>query len=83
MEESGWSQPEWIAEVNEWVSSEIADLGLSAKGPIEQIHNFPWSTVNWAPTSRAPIFFKAVTEELVYEAGLTQRMAMWRPENLP
>lgn len=82
-EEFAWTQPEWKFKANEWIRSEVTSLGLTAEGPIEQIHLCPWSTVFRVTTTSGDLFFKAVTGELVHEAGLTQSLARWRPEYVP
>jgi Phosphotransferase enzyme family len=75
---SGWTDPQWLAEAHAWIRSHVTVIG-----EIEQPHVRPWSTVMRVPTADGPVWFKANTEALRYEAGLVSRLAARRPDAVP
>ena len=78
-----WTQSGWRERVDAWIYAELKVLGLSVRGPIEQPHVRPWSTVLRIPTSNGDIYFKACAQVLVREVAVTQALARWRPDCLP
>jgi hypothetical protein len=78
-----WKQPDWNAQVSDWIHQQLAQRGLTVVGPIEQPHMRPWSTVLVAPTEQGKLYFKACAEPLIHEARLTQLLSTWRPDCTP
>lgn len=70
-----WTDPEWRSEAELWIRRQVAQLGLSLGGEIEQPHAFPWSTVMRVPTANGVIWFKACSRELAYEVPLVALLA--------
>ncbi len=80
---SRWDDPAWLAGAHAWIDARLADLGRTRTGPIEQPHNYPWSTVLRAPTDNGPVWFKANTEQLAQEAALVELLSEARPDCVP
>jgi hypothetical protein len=80
---SGWTDPVWRAEADEWIHAQLARLGSRAAGPIDQHHVYPWSTVMRVPTGTGDVFFKANIPALRYEAALVEVLAERRPDCIP
>jgi hypothetical protein len=78
-----WTDPTWLDEIRDWILSETQRLGQSVSGPIEQIHERPWSVVYRVPISDRVLIFKASADILSHEAGLTQALARLCPSDLP
>ena len=78
-----WEDPAWLAQAREWIEDELARLGLRRTGGIEQPHVYPWSTVLRVPTDGGPVWFKANTESLRYEAALVAVHAERRRDGVP
>lgn len=68
-----WARPGWFASATEWIREQVAALGYSEVGPIEQVRISPWSAVLRAPTSAGNVYFKAPA--YAYEATLTTWLA--------
>lgn len=73
-----WVSPAWQGEVEGWIDGELARLGLERTGPIVHEHVRHWSTVARVPVALGDVFFKASAAP--FEAGLTDRLATWRPD---
>jgi hypothetical protein len=80
---SVWTDPLWLAEAREWISEQVARLGLGAVGVIDQVHVQPWSTVMRVPTERGDVYFKANTTALQHEAAVVTFLAAHRPDCVP
>ena len=74
-----WRRPEWRAEADAWIRSEVRRLGLVVTGEIVQPHVVWWSTVLRVPTSSATLWFKATQPAGAYEARLGPLLAAMRP----
>jgi hypothetical protein len=72
-----------LDEASAWIGAHLERLGTPITGAIEQPHVRPWSTVLRAPTTAGPVYFKAVTPALIYEAGVTQALEHWLPGSGP
>ena len=75
-----WEQPGWLEEATAWIHSQLAGHGLKATGPVEQVHQRPWSTFARVDTSQGVVYFKAPAPAFSYEAALTQYLARQRPD---
>ncbi len=78
-----WQDPAWLARAHAWIEQELASLGLTRRGDIEQPHVYPWSTVLRVPTDAGPVWFKANTETLRHEAALAARLSARMPALVP
>ncbi len=78
-----WTQPGWRDEANSWIREELMRLGMAVRGPIEQPHVRPWSTILRAPTFGGVAYFKATSSALIHEPALTQALWRWREDCIP
>jgi hypothetical protein len=78
-----WLQPGWLEEVGRWSSACLKLKGITVRGPGEQFHIRPWSTVVRFPTNQGDVYFKAAAPALAHEAGLTRALAQMRPDCMP
>ncbi|HSO26952.1 MAG TPA: hypothetical protein VLS48_02700 [Anaerolineales bacterium] len=78
-QELPWEQPGWLAEADAWIAARLKDHGRRATGPLHVLHQRPWSTFVRVDTDEGAVFFKAPAPPL-FEAGLTQALAAWRPD---
>ncbi|WP_326552587.1 aminoglycoside phosphotransferase family protein [Micromonospora sp. NBC_01813] len=83
MDDRRWRDPEWLAQVRDWIDGRLDELGVQRNGPAVQPHVYPWSTVLRVPTDRGDVWFKANTDSLRHEAGVVQRIAARRPDVVP
>lgn len=75
-----WSQPGWLDQASTWIERTLQGQAIRLTGPIDQVHQVPWSTVLRVPTSEGDVYFKAPMSVLVHEAALTQALSQWRPD---
>jgi hypothetical protein len=75
-----WEQPGWLEQAKAWILAQLQQRGRSVTGPLEVLHQRPWSTFARVPTDKGLVFFKAPSPRFVYEAGLTEALASWRPD---
>jgi len=78
-----WSQPGWLDQVEQWIQAALAQEGLAAVGPIEPVHQRPWSIALRVPTAAADFYFKACAPVLGHEAAVTDALYRWRPDCTP
>jgi hypothetical protein len=78
-----WTSADWLAEAHGWIETELARLGSSVTGRIEQPHVYPWSTVLRVPTPDGDLWFKANVPSLAYEAAVVSRLSERRPDCVP
>jgi hypothetical protein len=78
-----WTRADWLAEAHAWIEGELARLGSTVTGPIEQPHVYPWATVLRVPTPDGDVWFKANAPELAFEARLVDLLAERRPDCVP
>jgi hypothetical protein len=78
-----WTNAAWLAGAHAWIEEELARLGSSVAGEIEQSHVYPWSTVMRVPTPDGDVWFKANVESLAYEASLVALLSERRPDCVP
>lgn len=74
-----WRQPGWLAEATAWIHAQLDSAGWQPTGPVEVLHQRPWSTFIRLDTTHGPVYFKAPAPPY-YEAPLTQALANWRPD---
>ena len=78
-----WSDPAWLSGVEAWIEQELAGLGLTATGPVEQPHVRPWSTALRVPVSGVDLWFKANMPSLAYEAAVVSILGRRGPDRVP
>lgn len=78
-----WLERDFLTTAHAWIDTRIEALGLQRTGEFEQPHVQPWSTVLRAPTTRGPVWFKAVTDQLRHEAAVHQLIAARCPDRVP
>jgi hypothetical protein len=78
-----WTQPHWLAEVNNWLAGALAQQGIQLTADPTQIHIRPWSTVLRVPTTVGDVYFKAIAPGLGQETAVTEALYRWRPDCVP
>ena len=78
-----WTQPDWLTQATAWIDAALERQGIRARGPIEQSHVRPWSTVLRVPTRDGDLYFKALPPALAHEVAITHALARWRPYCMP
>lgn len=74
-----WDQVDWLEQATAWIQAQLAAQGLRVAGPVEILHQRPWSTFARISTGNGTVYFKAPAPPF-YEAALTQALARWRPD---
>ena len=77
---SAWADPAWRADAEAWIDRQVATLGASTTGGLEQVHDTAWSTVIRVPTTVGDLFFKANAGSLRHEAALAELLSERRPD---
>jgi hypothetical protein len=75
-----WEQPGWLDQATAWIHERLTQRGQPATGPVELLHQRPWSTFARVPTTGGTVYFKAPAPMFAYEAALAQALAGWRPD---
>jgi hypothetical protein len=75
-----WEQPGWFDQASNWIHAELERNRRVIAGPIELLHTRPWSAFALVPTQQGPVYFKAASPSLRFEAAITQALARWRPD---
>lgn len=75
-----WEHPGWLEQATAWIHRQLAAHDLGIIGPIEILHQRPWSTLARLSTTNGTVYFKAPAPAYPYEAALTQALARWRPD---
>jgi hypothetical protein len=75
-----WELPGWLDEASAWIHERLAAAGTPATGPIEMLHQRPWSAFARVPTAHGTVFFKAPAPSYPFEAPLTEALAQWWPD---
>jgi hypothetical protein len=78
-----WGQAEWFETAHRWIRTEMARQQMTMTGPIEQIHERPWSTILRVPTTLGDKFFKGSAAFLAHEAALTAYLSGKFPGCMP
>lgn len=74
-----WQHPDWHDQVTTWVHVQLAANGRAATGPLEMIHQRPWSAFAQIATDQGTVYFKAPAPHYSYEALLTEALVVWQP----
>jgi hypothetical protein len=75
-----WEQPGWLEQVTTWIRARLDERGWPSAGPVELVHQRPWSTFARVATDRGVAYFKAPSPPFRFEAALTEALAAWRPD---
>ena len=75
-----WQQPGWLEQATAWIHAQLEARGWHITGPVQLVHQRPWSTFARVPTDKGIAYFKAPAPMFAYEAALTQALAAWRPD---
>ena len=75
-----WEHPDWLEQATAWIHAQLEAQGTDITGPIEILHQRPWSTLARLSTTNGTVYFKAPAPAYPYEAALTQALARWRPD---
>lgn len=75
-----WVKPDWLPKVTDWIGECLANHDWQATGPVEILHQRPWSAFATVPTDHGAVYFKAPAPAYVYEAALTEALARWRAD---
>ncbi|KQV72661.1 hypothetical protein ASC64_20135 [Nocardioides sp. Root122] len=70
-----WREPAFVAEAQTWIDEQLAALGLTRTGEVEQPHVTAWSTVMRVPTDSSAVWFKANEEAMAHEAVVLELVA--------
>ena len=75
-----WDQPDWLEQATAWIHAQLAGRGVPSTGPVEFVHQRPWSSFAQVSTANGTAYFKAPAPLLRFEAALAQTLAGWRPD---
>lgn len=75
-----WDMPGWQEDVTTWIAGRLAEKGLRATGPVEIVHQRPWSAFVRQPTDQGLVHFKAPAPMYAHEVPLTETMLHLRPD---
>ena len=80
-----WARAGWFAEVTSWIQAQLAHLGCTPTGPIEQVKSWCLSCILRAPTSTGDVYFKVAADLplFVNEATVMQGLAERYPRHVP
>ena len=76
---STWTDPSWLAAVQEWAEARLAEVRQPVTGPWEQPHARPWSTALRAPTTAGVVWLKANGPGTSFEPRLLYELARHSP----
>ncbi len=77
-----WASAGWFSSATRWIQEQVAILGLTLVGPVEQVQVSPWSTVLRIPTTER-LYFKASAPVFAYEPRLSWRLSQLVPAHVP
>lgn len=78
-----WENAAWQKQAHVWIREMASQKGIQLMGEIRQPHIRHWSTVMEVDSDGGKIFFKATASETIYEIALTEKLAMWQPDDMP
>lgn len=78
-----WAHPDWEAQAEAWIGTELERLGFEGVGKIERHQQRPWSIVLRVPLPGGDLYFKASAPSLGHEPAITETLARRLPELLP
>jgi hypothetical protein len=70
-----WRRPEFVEQAEAWIDEQLARIGRTRTGAVEQPHVTEWSTVMRLPTDAGTVWFKANEETMVHEAAVMHLVA--------
>lgn len=65
-----------------WLDQRLAHAGLTRTGDVEEGSVRPWATVLRVPASGGPLWLKATSPEMAFEAGLYELLVRVAPERI-
>ncbi len=74
-----WSTAVWRSGATGWLDERLTRAGIHRTGAVEQTRIQPWGTVQTAPTTAGPVWFKAGSDDTHYEAGLYRVLVQAAP----
>jgi Phosphotransferase enzyme family len=77
-----WSSASWRERAVRWLDEQLLATGVERTGGIEQPHLRPWATVLKAPTTRGPVWLKALGPGTAFEAGLYEILQSVDPDRV-
>jgi hypothetical protein len=75
-----WDQPDWLEQATAWIHDHLDAAGWQATGPVELVHQRPWSAFARVETDEGTAHFKAPAPPFKYEAAVTEALTRWRPD---
>lgn len=76
---STWTDPSWLATVQEWAETRLAEARRTVTGPWEQPHAMPWSTTLRVPTTAGHVWLKANGPGTAFEPRLVEELSRLSP----
>lgn len=70
-----WRTDAFLAEAHAWIDDQLALLGRTRTGAVEQPHVTDWSTAMRVPTDAGTVWFKANEEAMAHEAAVMDLVA--------
>ena len=80
---SEWARPGWFELAVAWLTRELAGLGRTTTGPVEQISSWEIGSLLAVDTDRGRVVLKTVPQLFGHEPELTRALANEHPELLP
>jgi hypothetical protein len=79
-----WERRGWYAEALAWIGEQLARLGLSPSGPVEQFKTaWSCSCILRVPTTTGDLYFKAVYARPPRESAVVAELARHWPRHVP
>jgi hypothetical protein len=80
---NAWAQPGWFTAASEWLQAELARLGITATGPVEQFKIWSISCILLVPATEGDLFLKAAPPYFDWEPHLTAALSALFPGQVP
>ena len=68
---SPWSQKGWLDKAQAWVQDNLEAQEIKYSPEMEQIHDYPWSTIFRISSESGNLFFKATADVTAYEIAFS------------
>lgn len=78
-----WFGPAWLPEVDDWIDTRLAEVGLVRRGPSAIGKFWSLSVVLSVPTGAEPVYFKAACDHFRAEPTITAAVARHFPAEVP
>jgi hypothetical protein len=75
-ESTPWGDPDWRERVLSWIGEQVAVVGM------DEPRLRAWSITMRVRTARGPVWFKANPPDSRFEAGLTEALSRWVPDQV-